>query len=151
MKKFSIVLTAALLVLASCNKEESTIPTPPEKATLTLVSINPAAGTMLTGTEQIVAVLDYNYGEDFNAGYIMEVGLMFKNVTGGYEFGGNDPNDVKVTSKEGTVTISYDLSDAWSDVDYQHPLTIKFNLSSSEPGSFYWPIHASSEEVVYGN
>lgn len=76
---------------------------------------------------------------------------MFRHTSGGFEFRRNDPNDVIVDNKQGRVTISYDLADSWSDPDYHHPFTMKFNLRSSESESYYWPIHASSEEVVFGN
>lgn len=99
------------------------------------------------------AVLDYNIGDGYEASKVYHVSLMLKNTSGGWEFGGNDPNYVELTAQSGTITLQYDFADLWNDIDYMHPFTLHFDMSKREDATtpWYWSILAYSEEVVYAN
>ena len=152
MKRSIFFISLIAFVFIGCKKEEINTPQIVESS-ITLQSITPIAGSTLLGTEMMNAVLDYNIGDGYDPTKLYRASLMLKNTSGGWEFGGNDSNFVDLIAKSGTITIQYDFSDLWSDIDYMHPFTLHFHMIKREDSTppWSWLVLANTVNVEYAN
>ncbi|MFD2719703.1 hypothetical protein ACFST9_13325 [Hymenobacter monticola] len=119
-------------LLLSCGKKEEAAkpaPVPPEVTSLTLESLTPAAGAIVSRTSTLTAQLKYSLadGETSSDGY--RVAILFASTTSNSTFSVGS-NNVTLPNRKGTLTLQYPLSLIWDRTNPApaHPITCYYYL-----------------------
>ncbi len=139
MMKFYYNLRLMILVIflslcfISCREDDKTSDTKIPQITLTIISINPIAGSSVTSTATLTAELQYLIS-NFDSTQSYAVFIRFKRTDNSMEFI-DLINDIEpVTSASGNVTYEYPVSAEVADSEILKPLKILYTLHSYSPG-----------------
>lgn len=122
-----LLLTAAILG-AGCIQSETVDVSTPSKASLELVSMNPAPGSRISRDTVLTATLKYQV-EQFQAQRFI---VMVTAATTGSTrtMGkGSDIDQPLLTSASGTVTVTYPLRHLWDDPTAARPFQVWFSIN----------------------
>ncbi len=131
LMRFSTGLALSLTLLGCGKTEETPTPTPPvvPKNELTVASLTPAAGTLVSRSSTITATLNYSLADTETSEFGYRVSLQFQSVNPSSTFSGTN-GSVVLPNKKGTITISTPLSSIWDRTSPAplHPITCYFYL-----------------------
>lgn len=123
--------TCALLglTLLGCGKKDDAAPAEPATTSLTLATMQPAAGAVVSKSSTINATLNYTLADNETSEFGYRVAIQFQSTAFGVTFASGS-SAVTLTDRKGTVSFSYPLASVWNQTSpvLQHPVTCYFYL-----------------------
>ena len=133
--------------LVGCKKDTPTpAPSTPLTTSLSLETISPVAGTMVSYSLVLDATLKYSLADEQQSSQGFEVFAQYQSTVPGMTFGGSTV--VTLPNRSGKVTVSAPLSMVWNDTQLAHPITVFFYLAKKDSNGSSKVI-AKSSPVVY--
>ena len=96
---------------------------------ITIVSLNPAQGDIISSSTTISSTLSYKINEREVSTYGFQISIQFLNTDGNtFSISTNYEDRVIINNREGSVTINYPMNLIWSYAELVHPVKCQFNL-----------------------
>ncbi|MCC2546382.1 hypothetical protein LJY25_07990 [Hymenobacter sp. BT175] len=131
LMRFGAGLTLTFALLGCGETDETPTPTPPvaSKNELTIATLTPAAGALVSRSTTVTATLNYNLDDSEKSEYGYRVTLQFQSTNPSTTFSGSN-GTVVLPNRKGTVSISTPLSSIWDRTNPAplHPITCYFYL-----------------------
>lgn len=140
-------LITVVLLFISCN-DSTTDSTNETESTIEILDLSPEPGSVVSSQDTIKAVLKYSIAEDIHSDFGFSISIKFVSTTAGRTFS-IDPNaEIKLTERDGEVSLQYPLEFIWNHSDLKHPISCYFYLhkQTSETSS---TVITKTEEISY--
>jgi len=148
--KCLVIVCLFLMLLQNGCKKSATESDPLNEtgSSITITSLSPAAGSVVSSLDTIRADLAYVIADDEVSDYGFAVSVKFQSVIENQTLSLGEEAMITVSDKKGQVNLVYPLTSAWRSSDLAHPVSCFFYLHNyvSETTS---SVIAKTERISY--